>query len=126
MLKTLLEDIQTIKASMDCYVQDAQDAFKAKEKHSLDSRWNLFIELTKMGILPTETYGDGHVDVFSNNASPYDDLYVERHETQSYQSTLELIEERIEEEDSNYPADKLDDWKEAVLAAGYGSWTFDW
>lgn len=108
--------------------KQAQIYFATKSE-PLEDRWKLFGLLTNY--LPVETYGDGHVSVFGEHVSLYDDFNIERHQTESYVSLLSLLapDEWQTQEDldeKGFTVEKLVKWKEMVLAGGYGSFTYDW
>lgn len=98
----------------------------------LTQRWELFVRLVEAGILPEETYGDGFIDELDENATLYDDFNVERHETVTYPGMYSRMLKGGEWDSVNkvgtpmYDASMMDAWREKVLAAGYGSFTYDW
>ena len=113
-----------------------QDTYLTDKTQPLDERWAAYLAVEKF--LPMESYGDGLIEHLGWD-SPYDDLGVERHQTRKFSSVLEQVEENLdclldEEEPEHSYYDKyrsitpemLNSWKEAVLASGYGSFTWDW
>jgi len=99
----------------------------------LEDRWALFLKSEKL--LPSDTYGDGHVDALSRGDSLYDAFGVERRETTYYSDMDDMLHENSTPEDSEADEysekydrmlEKRDEWREVVLQHGDGSFTYDW
>lgn len=88
----------------------------------LDERWSVFLDVAEF--LPNDRYGDGHIDTLDSSRNMYDYFYMDRHQTESYKDFWEHLQERVDE-DVDLGWD-LREWREKVLAAGYGSFTYDW
>lgn len=105
---------------------------------SLDDRWEYFLKASPL--LETESYGDGHYDILSPDGCLYDDIYCERHMTKTYASMDEQVLDTMSEADvyTNDPWQQkratkgmrwrahYNEWREAVIKAGYGAFTYDW
>lgn len=105
---------------------------------SIDERWELFINA--IPLLPIESDGDGHVDVLDPEGTLYDHFYTERYQTRTYDAMDERIVELIDEIniDTIDPWEQqrsargeqykltYNRWREAVMAAGYGGFVYDW
>lgn len=92
--------------------------------NTLDKRWRAFTIISKQVKMPCKTYGDGFIDILSDNGSLYDDFYIERYQTMDYVNMYESIQEKLEE--GEYNQENVDEWREAVLQSGYGSFIHDW
>lgn len=103
----------------------------ADKELDLEYRWNIYTDLCKEGILQEiDCYGDGFITVLNKNMTQYDHLGTERHETVNYIDMYERITENMS--DPYYDVwesvtqEKLDEWREAVLASGQKGFTYDW
>ena len=105
---------------------------KLKDKSiSLDERWKAFSELDDADLLPNKRYGNGMTNLLRiNNSSEeitmYDNFFTERGERVSYISMYEMMLGQFGMGDMNITDESLQNWQEAVLAEGYGSFTYDW
>lgn len=121
----LNEEVQSLKAlqaEVDARVKAVLDALKDKSL-SLDDRWTTFLSLDQNGIkMPMNNYGDGFVDHLDDNATMYDDFYVDRYATITYADMYE----RIMESDDEKLMKNVDSWRELVLQSGFGGFTHDW
>lgn len=110
-------------------LQRRVDDFKSVLKNKsipLDERWDSFTKLVESGVLnDIENYGDGFVDTLKlgsgGELTPYDDFYIERHETSLYTDLFEKIDE-----DPEIDLDSVVKWKEEVLSKGSAGFVYDW
>ena len=103
----------------------------------VEDRWEAYTILVNGALITKmQSYGNGFTDVLrkpncdkpGRHYSPYDDFGFERHETREFSFVLELIQDRLEDEDfENVPtAESIIAWKESVLASGCAGFTYDW
>lgn len=147
-----VEGMPNINASVDALLSALDNTiplvqeFLKDTSFPLEDRWALLKK--SASLLPTESFGDGNVEVLGID-SPYDELNFERRETFNYSELDERLIENFADakavlaEPEKYPyhtfwspvanAEKwsaysahYDEWREAVLARGYGSFTYDW
>lgn len=102
-------------------------SFFIDKNETLEDRWKLFSLLTPY--LPDEDMTDGYLDIL--DMTPYDDFYIERHQTKHFIDIAQELElgEWVTQEDldeKGITPEKVAAWKEAVLADGCGSFTYDW
>lgn len=119
--KEMLESLTLIKQSQAAIALGITDLLKNKD-FPLEDRWELL--LNSEDLLSTETYGDGEIEILTRDGksvTPYDDFYIEKCQTKYYSDMWETI---IEGEPDAYG--NVDEWREAVLARGYGSFIYDW
>ena len=91
----------------------------------LERRWELYEYLAKNGFLVKEDgFGTGYVNLL-DCSSLYDDFYIDRYQSVSF---IDMYNDRIQErlEDEELTQEQVDAWREAVLASGYSSFTYDW
>lgn len=121
-VEEIVESIRKMRASAEELVKTVL----RDKTQPLDKRWELLVKLSEVGVLPEQAFGDGYIDdVFG--LDPYDDMYMERHQTYNYVEFLQYkLVEAFEEDESELAPEKIAEWKEKVLAAGYGSFTYDW
>lgn len=92
------------------------------QSRSLSERWDMFSKVAHM--MPTDMwYSGGHTELL--DISLYDDLYIDRHEQIGF---IDFYERLVEYDDENplVSQDKLDAWREKILASGYGGFRNDW
>jgi hypothetical protein len=115
---------------LDTFVALTQETLKDRE-FSLEARWALYLKIEKL--LPAHRFYPDHLMILTD--SPYDDLNLDRYETRDNS----FIDEQLRD---NQPLDgdedcydyykhvrmwaKRDEWREAVLQEGHGSFTYDW
>lgn len=113
-----------LRKSVQVYIVD--------KSQSLDARWEVF--LGAENALPWKNYSDGYIeDTFE--VTNYD-FGLERYTTMSYNDLAERLEEGFWDykehgNDDEYftwhkRADLYDTWRETVLEAGFGGFTYDW
>lgn len=90
----------------------------------LEQRWDIFSK--SWSILPDLSYGHGHIDVLGDSFTLYDDFGLERHQQMEYMWMYETIQEWIADPENDMTQETADAWREAVLAEGYASFTYDW
>lgn len=114
-LKSIKEDFSAIKAKIDTI--DLTDG-----SVPLDDRWEIFVSLSNMGLLPNNNEHDGFADIFDDNCEAWS---ITKFETSSYS---DLYDTTIfyKTENGSYTQEQADEWREAVLADGFGSFTYDW
>jgi hypothetical protein len=107
----------------------------ANKDIDLETRWASYLAVEKF--LPIDPYSYGFIDKLSWQ-SPYDDLGMDRYQTRSFSQVWEMIQENLadminyEETDTYFDqyrkltAEQMNDWREAVLASGFGGFTNDW
>jgi hypothetical protein len=104
----------------------------------LEDRWEVYLKVEKL--LPISTYYADSISILTENL--YDDLYLERYQTVTNSRINEqLLDNADYAEPLGEDADqwtvhqhekystmlaKRDEWREAVLAEGYGGFTNDW
>jgi len=96
----------------------------------LDERWSAYIQLVEANIfVKNQSYGDGLLtSVFDPNAvSFYDDFNLDRGQSMTFPEMWEvMIGEDFEGGGAYTVEGAKDKWREAVLASGYSSFTYDW
>lgn len=97
----------------------------------LSERWEAYILLVEKGVLTAdEMYGNGNIHVMGDNFTLYDDFQMERHETKTFVEIYQHVMEAEGEYEENLvefrSSDRFAEWQEAVLKAGYASFTYDW
>lgn len=127
-------------------VDDRVDALKpllANKSIPLESRWETYEGLVKSGALRTiEFYGEGFIDDISSFSSLHDSFGYERYQTISYIDMYETLlgvledasnldlpdysKEYLTEYWEGITVEKVDTWREAVLASGYAGFIYDW
>jgi len=115
---------------LDTFVALTQETLKDRE-FSLEARWELYLKVEHL--LPEHTYTPDSLDILTD--SPYDDIYMDRYQTKANSDIDDsLLENQPSDNDSlgEYHEKyvrmwaKRDEWREAVLQEGYGSFTYDW
>lgn len=84
----------------------------------LEERWEGFTAMARVGLLPIEFFGTGRLELLDQTFSLADDFRVLRHTTMTFQQLYNLLKGR--------EATDLDIWRQEIMNAGYGSFTFDW
>jgi len=96
----------------------------------LDERWDAYTQLVEANILVSDqSYGDGNPGgaFDSNRVSLYDDFNIDRGQSMTFPAMWEAMNEEFFEGGDAYDAEGAKDkWREAVLASGYSSFTYDW
>jgi hypothetical protein len=98
---------------------------------SLEERWEAYLCVEDH--LPTESYGDGYIEKLGWDCA-YDDLHLEKYQTREFSAIWSMIQEcRSDMGDPEYykkylelTEEQLDEWREAVLASGFGRFIYDW
>ncbi len=124
-IDVLLREIGTLTTA----TRTAGAAFFKDTTKPLDERWAVFVKLVDANILPNEIYGPRFLnECFGRRVNVYDECGMERHETMTYSEFYRrLVEwEQKDEDESKFDSAKLDHWREKILQAGYGSFTYDW
>lgn len=124
MANELIAAVKDLNVRKAAFIAPLIAAYQDKTK-PLEERWALFEECSAAGLLGKATYGDGFIDTLNRNGTLYDDFYIERYQTVDYTDMYKRILEDEDEEDE-YPQEAIDAWREAVLASGKGSFTYDW
>jgi hypothetical protein len=104
-----------------------------KEAFTLDERWAAYEKVAEY--MPTESYSDGDCETLLG--VPAYDAGIERYQTMDYPALYEWYLDRVNEKElypededeynANLPSQEVaDEWRERVLAAGYGSFEHDW
>lgn len=102
----------------------------------VEDRWEAYDILVAGGLITENVmYGSAYTDLLRkpNCDKPgrhfsLHDFGFERYETRQFGFILELIEDRLADEDfENVPtAESIIAWKEAVMASGCATFTYDW
>jgi len=98
---------------------DQYRKFIADNTRPLNERWEAFELVDEY--LPTDNWGDGFIDILEPGSTLYDEFYMERRESSSYKDLWDRIVDR-----GTYSEDVLNTWREEVIAAGCGSFRYDW
>lgn len=128
-MTNLASEIQKLKETKAEVANNFAEYIKDKEI-PLETRWTAFIE--NGDILPVELYGDGYLDWLSDNMTMYDDFYVDRGQTYLYSDMWERLTEILYDgaknmiAENNITQETVDEWREKVLASGYGGFEYDW
>ena len=122
-LRDITEDYSRIQVG----IKFLQEVYLKDMSVDINARWAAFEHISKLNLLPIETYGDGLISELEGASTLYDDFYVERHETKKYVDMFESIQEdEIEVGVPKYSTEAVDKWREAVLASGDMGFTYDW
>lgn len=98
----------------------------------LDERWEMYKKLVEEGCLPEDGYSDGFITTLTyvDGGEPtlYDDFHMDRNESKTFPRMYEIIlEDEIDaDEGGKYTPESITEWREEVLASGYGSFENDW
>lgn len=125
--ETILNKIQTLKDLQGSLEPDCK-AFCADESIPVEDRWEVFQVAPNLehdciyDLPPFKDVG------LQRELSPYDDLYIERHETFDVVDRLQDWEDELGEDMNNIinTKEQLDAWKNHYMKKYVGSWKYDW
>jgi hypothetical protein len=128
-----LEAAIKIKDDLDNCLGRFVDTYLKDKTIPLDERWEAFKTAAEM--LPLEPYSDGDCETLLGSAAY--DSGIERHQTMDYPTLYDWYLDRVNEKElypededeynANLPSQQVaDEWREQVLARGYGSFQNDW
>jgi len=96
----------------------------------LDERWEVYTVLVDQNLfVKDDGYGDGELRAAfdPDRVSLYDDFHLDRGQSMTFPEMWEAMNDEDFEGGDVYDAEGAKDkWREAVLASGYSSFTYDW
>lgn len=126
----MLDYVRNFNADRKTFQNEVKD-YLANDSIDLEERWNTFLECDFL--LDIYGWNTDVMEIYSDCL--YDDFYIERHQVKLYKEIDEQVLENItpqgdtpDEYSSRYDVfyAKRNEWREAVLAAGYAGFTNDW
>jgi len=120
----------SIKERIELYIklgsnikQDIQTYLSDKDI-DLEERWSIFELISEMGLLVTQTGGDGHLSTIDIDATMYDDFNTDRYCRLTYVKMYKMLLNR--QDLKGYTEDMMNQWREVVLSGGADSFIHDW
>lgn len=91
----------------------------------IEVRWKMFLRLCPY--LRVGTYYSHAIDHFGRGFNLYEDMYMDRHTTRSWEDISDQVEDHLAMETGRWATqENWDKVREAAIAEGYGGFTNDW
>ena len=87
---------------------------------ALQDRWELFSQMSHHDLLSDGGYGDGYIDLLGEDLNMYDNFNCDRYATLKYCDMFDRFHGQ------DFLSENIEAWMEAVLEAGFQSFTYDW
>lgn len=125
MTQALANDIDTFVSLKDNlkpriieYVQD--------KTTSLEERWAVFYKASRLGLLPCEIWCDFHIGFLGNRDLLRESFYLSKGSDMTYADMFDELQNLKGDVTAAIDFSAIEEWQEAVLAAGKGYGCYDW